>query len=312
MSSRGILNSTQLINDHFMKRLPLLAFSLFSLAIPSAFAQVNAVGYATVTFPPGFSMFSNPLGSTDNSIAALFRSGAPDTPEGTVIYRLTSSPSPSLPEPANPAGLRELLAKLPTEFNTPVIIRRETGDIVLEWTGRLQAATEVTGPYQAVSDLSGPLRLTPSAPRSFWRATASAALTISNFTANIYEAGEWSTPSDRLQPGEGAILFNPSDKPFIITYTGQILQGLLGNRIPEGWSIRSCMAPINGGVTSKTGLQLTAGDRLIFLEDGQFKEFAAVPGGGWLPSEPQNSTSKAFLIFANKARTWEIPFMIRP
>lgn len=295
-----------------MKRFALVALSSFLLATQWAFAQVNAVGYATVPFPPGFSMFSNPLGAKDDSVAALFRSGAPDAPEGTVIYRLTSSPSPDLPERANPAGLRELLAKLPTEFKMPVMVRREVRDLVLEWTGRLHVAAEVTGPYQPVSELSGPLRLTPSAPRSFWRAAASAPLTISNFTANVYEAGEWSAPSDRLQPGDGVILFNPADKPFTITFTGQILQGILGNRIPAGWSIRSCMAPINGGMTTKAGLQLSAGDRLIFLEDGQFKEFAYGANGGWLPSEPQNSTSKAFLIFANKARTWEIPFMIRP
>src|SRR5689334_13698649 len=45
--------------------------------------STNAIGYAAITLPPGFSMIANPLRGEDNSIGHLFGSW----PDGTMINK---------------------------------------------------------------------------------------------------------------------------------------------------------------------------------------------------------------------------------
>ena len=66
----------------------LLAVTLSVAAVASSFAQstnvfsVNAVGYVNLTAPPGFSMISNPLNATNNTVSSLF-----SVPNGVSIYK---------------------------------------------------------------------------------------------------------------------------------------------------------------------------------------------------------------------------------
>ncbi len=57
----------------------------------SAFAQgvtsINAVGYANVTVPTGFSMIANPLSAANASLPALF----PNAPANSVVYKFTGA-----------------------------------------------------------------------------------------------------------------------------------------------------------------------------------------------------------------------------
>lgn len=59
---------------------------LSSQAQTSVFS-VNIVGFTKKTLPPGFTMFANPLGSSNMSIAALI----PSPPAGTALYKFNGS-----------------------------------------------------------------------------------------------------------------------------------------------------------------------------------------------------------------------------
>jgi len=49
--------------------------------------SVNAVGFVNVTFPPGFSIASNPLEGATNTIVALF----PSVPNGTSVFKFDNA-----------------------------------------------------------------------------------------------------------------------------------------------------------------------------------------------------------------------------
>jgi hypothetical protein len=73
----------------------LFAIALSAVATVSSLAQstnvfsVNAVGYVNVVVPPGFSLFANPLNSTNNTVASLI----PVAPLGTTIYKFDNASS---------------------------------------------------------------------------------------------------------------------------------------------------------------------------------------------------------------------------
>lgn len=49
--------------------------------------SVNAVGFVNMTFPPGFSLASNPLEGATNTVAALFS----NVPNGTSVFKFDSA-----------------------------------------------------------------------------------------------------------------------------------------------------------------------------------------------------------------------------
>jgi len=70
----------------------LLTAALSAAGIATSMAQgavfsVNAVGYVNTVVPPGFSMISNPLKATSNTIADLFKG----VPFGTQVYLFSNT-----------------------------------------------------------------------------------------------------------------------------------------------------------------------------------------------------------------------------
>jgi hypothetical protein len=75
----------------------LLTAALSAAGVASSMAQgtvfsVNAVGYVNTTVGPKFSLISNPLTATDNTINTLFKTGIQGSvPNGFQVYKLTPS-----------------------------------------------------------------------------------------------------------------------------------------------------------------------------------------------------------------------------
>jgi len=66
----------------------LLTAALSAAGVATSMAQVysvNAVGYVNTVLHPGFTLISNPLTATDNTLAGLFGGGK--VPIGTVVYK---------------------------------------------------------------------------------------------------------------------------------------------------------------------------------------------------------------------------------
>jgi len=75
----------------------LLTAALSAAGVASSMAQgtvfsVNAVGYVNTTVGPKYSLISNPLTSSDDSIGALFGNGIQGTvPDGFQVFRFTGT-----------------------------------------------------------------------------------------------------------------------------------------------------------------------------------------------------------------------------
>jgi len=75
----------------------LLTAALSAAGVASSMAQgtvfsVNAVGYVNTTVAPKFSLISNPLTASDNTIGGLFTSGIQGTiPDGFTVYRFVGT-----------------------------------------------------------------------------------------------------------------------------------------------------------------------------------------------------------------------------
>jgi hypothetical protein len=58
------------------------------------------------------------------------------------------------------------------------------------------------------------------------------------FSENRFRGRKWSNPSETLAPGEGAWIFNPTHKPFAMTFTGNCRYWSSVD-VPAGWSLIS-------------------------------------------------------------------------
>jgi hypothetical protein len=71
----------------------LLTAALSAAGVATSMAQavysVNAVGYVNTVLHPGFTLISNPLTATDNTLAGLFGGGK--VPINTVVYKYTGT-----------------------------------------------------------------------------------------------------------------------------------------------------------------------------------------------------------------------------
>ena len=132
------------------------------------------------------------------------------------------------------------------------------------------------------------------------------------FKTNKVVFGSWGNPYETLSPGEGAVVFNPSTKPFTATFNGQLLQGNLINQIPAGLSLKSSLVPMVGGITSTLGLKLAPFDNVYQWRSNRFEVYTLLPDGNWFPDEPRITVAEAFFIRAHRATNWVRVFNINP
>jgi hypothetical protein len=274
--------------------------------------QLAGAGFVDVTVPPGFSVVANPMGTLDNSVAALFRSSLRGMPEGTAILKINENGATNSPLSGDfgKALVEGILGKFPATLGGSVGLRLDNGELMLEWDGVLQTALEASGPYETVAQASSPLQFTPTQGQQFWRSQISTDLTPALFSANVFQAGEWSDPTQLWLPGEGVLLFNPGPNAFVLSFLGRILDGRLLNPIPANWSLRANMVGLTGGLTTDAGLELSPGDHIFLWEQGSLQQFTYQSGRNWIPYEPQTRAAQAFFIHAKKPILWEQDYSV--
>jgi hypothetical protein len=125
-----------------------------------------------------------------------------------------------------------------------------------------------------------------------------------SFTTNTVRSSVWTNPDEKLEPGEGAVVFNPTGRPFEATFRGTLPQGNLVNRIPAGRSVKVSLAPQSGRVTTDLGLTLSPFDNLYLWKSNRFEIYTVLPDGSWFPSEPAVSIGQSFFIRASKETQW--------
>ena len=138
------------------------------------------------------------------------------------------------------------------------------------------------------------------------------ATTLCKFDTNLFRLnnnavknGIWTKPGEELLPGEGAIVFNPTNNFKTLSFSGEVIQGLLENPIPAGLSIRSSLVPQSGRLHSDLGMAMTEGDVIhIFDRDQQKYVIHPYSAKAWEINEPVVAIGEAFWIGKTNPGNW--------
>ncbi|MEO6183948.1 MAG: hypothetical protein ABIP71_12760 [Verrucomicrobiota bacterium] len=128
---------------------------------------------------------------------------------------------------------------------------------------------------------------------------------------NAVKNGHWTKPDEELLPGEGAIVFNPTNNFKTVNFSGEFVQGQLVNPIPAGLSIRSSLVPQAGRLHSDLGLAMAEGDA-IHLFDRDQQKYVVHPFSAkeWEINEPAVAVGEAFWIGKTNPGNWVRQFEV--
>ena len=121
---------------------------------------------------------------------------------------------------------------------------------------------------------------------------------------NTVKAKQWTNPSERLMPGEGAIFFNPTSDYKSHSFVGEVAQGQLSIPIPAGFSVRSSLVPLPGSL-EELGFPITNGD-VIHLFDRDRQKYVLHPyeDDKWQAGPPVVSVGEAFWVAKTEPGNW--------
>ncbi|HEY6166740.1 MAG TPA: hypothetical protein VI454_01785 [Verrucomicrobiae bacterium] len=134
--------------------------------------------------------------------------------------------------------------------------------------------------------------------------------TGSGFNIATFAFGAWDKPNITLAPGEGCFV-----QPGVVTnivFAGEVLQGLLTNAIPAGFSIQSSKVPQAGGVDA-LGLTPSNFDNLYKFNGVGYDIYTYVFGTwqrGATPAVPQVGVGESFFYNAGAPITWVRNFTV--
>jgi hypothetical protein len=124
-------------------------------------------------------------------------------------------------------------------------------------------------------------------------------------TENFFKGGRWTNPSEKLVPGEGAILFNPTPDYKVLSFVGDVMQGNLSMPIAGGFSIRSSLVPQAGRLHADLGFPIAEGD-VIHLYDRDRQKYVLYPYDpvAWNANPPVVSVGESFWVAKTSPGNW--------
>jgi hypothetical protein len=122
----------------------------------------------------------------------------------------------------------------------------------------------------------------------------------------LQKGGAWSNPAEKLSPGEGAILFNPTNDYKSHSFVGEVMEGSFSTPVPSGFSLRSSMAPQAGSLCEDLGFPISDGD-VVHLFDRDRQKYVLHPyeNGRWTAGAPVLSIAEAFWVAKTEAGNWK-------
>jgi hypothetical protein len=136
--------------------------------------------------------------------------------------------------------------------------------------------------------------------------------TLNKFDARMFRLvenevvhGKWNRPAERLDPGDGAIFYNPTSDYKTHNFVGDVLNSRSARPIPTGFSLRSSQAPVPGLLDEDLGFPIAEGD-VIHLFDKDRQQYVLHPyeGSKWTKGQPAISVGEAFWVAKNEAGNW--------
>ena len=122
---------------------------------------------------------------------------------------------------------------------------------------------------------------------------------------NAVNFGQWTNSSESLQPGEGAIFFNPTSDYRSICFTGEVRTRNLSIAVSPGFSIRSSPVPQPGRLVEDLEFPIANGD-VIHLFDRDKQQYVLHPyeNGQWTAGTPMISVGEAFWVAKTEPGNW--------
>jgi len=122
---------------------------------------------------------------------------------------------------------------------------------------------------------------------------------------NAVKFSQWTNPSERLMPGEGAIFFNPTSDYRSICFTGEVLTKNLSIAVSQGFSMRSSPVPQPGSLVEDLEFPITNGD-VVHLFDRDKQQYVLHPyeNGKWTAGTPMISVGEAFWVAKTEPGNW--------
>ncbi len=125
-------------------------------------------------------------------------------------------------------------------------------------------------------------------------------------TENLVQRDQWTNPSERLKPGEGAIFFNPTSDYKSLSFCGVVEQGTLSTPIPAGFSIRSPLIPQPGLLREDLEFPVADGDVIhLFDRDQQQYVLYSFDQGKWQGGAPAINVCESFWVAKAAAANWK-------
>jgi hypothetical protein len=123
------------------------------------------------------------------------------------------------------------------------------------------------------------------------------------YIVNIRDDG-WSSPHSVVAPGEGCMIYNPTDRNVELLIRGELPQGELQQVLPQGWSMQANQAPRAGSVETVLGLPLEDGDIVVRLTSEGEMLVDVFMGGWWGGQAPEIQVGEGFWIWKNRQTVW--------
>jgi hypothetical protein len=122
---------------------------------------------------------------------------------------------------------------------------------------------------------------------------------------NYFRNGKWTNPHERLVPGEGALVYNPTLDYRPLNFVGRIVPGSLTLPIPQGFSVRSSLVPLPGRLDTDLGFPMAVGDSLhLFDRDKQDYVIYEYDPEKWEANPPMISVGESFWIAKSAPGNW--------
>jgi hypothetical protein len=127
----------------------------------------------------------------------------------------------------------------------------------------------------------------------------------SRLSENTRNQGKWLNPGEKLVPGEGAIIFNPTLDYKSLHFAGNVRQGGYSIPIPAGFSMRSSPKPLSGRLDSDLHFPIADGD-VIHLFDRDRQKYVLHPFSAteWSSNPPVVGVGESFWVAKQSAKNW--------
>ena len=127
----------------------------------------------------------------------------------------------------------------------------------------------------------------------------------SRLNENTFAQGKWTNPWEKLVPGEGAIIFNPTSDYKSLNFAGNVRLGSFSIPIPVGFSMRSSPVPLPGRLQADLHFPVAEGD-VIHLFDRDQQKYVLHPADApeWNSSPPVVGVGESFWVAKQSAKNW--------